>query len=1136
MKRIVSILLCLVLLMNAVPFTVFASEEQQAAVKTEGVTEEDLAGEDEKLGWGIDHVYATFLDETKDVSREVMEIDGGYGEPIHVKVDYTDYVDLVFSIVQMKGKEIKEVARTDGTEMTFTADSLTKDWPLYLNVFAREDHRHLGSEVLGFRVNQSPVLAKVPARISSEFGNGFMVDMSDFLPGMELDVLPFLIPITAKTYADGKIRLGIGLNSSDAQFWAKAANGEMPEQKMVNDLEKVFKGESKYLDGVKGKSMGLVVIFNGWAEGDLYKENSPITGHMELYIGTGFDVTGQYAIFTWEIMLMGGAQGLFDFSYKYESEDGNYHFSADEIRLGVKGGLEVYGGIGVSLASVGVYGAGSVAYQSTIYPDAEMEHLIVAGELGLKAKLFGKTLCCFKIIAGSHDFVNDKSKPKTFLAMGEHAEETKEYLLSNDYGGKVGVLTESGTLTWYGDNVEDITSSNDAAGSDLAHLLATDIYPDNHVQIANVGGSAIPMMGITFLGADNTRAKGNRSILMSSYYNESTQFICDPAPIADDGTADFSPCLFNVPNGATYVVWQNADTALEENMTFSQIAEHLDLAFSEYQTGNSWYKAEKVTDYAGTGFFPAGAVIGASPNGSPIIAYYLNDVNDPAGLDGTHEVYIASRSSTGKWTSEKVTEVDGQISRLDVALFGGLTTVAVSLEKGEKRTVSLWRNGAKIWEKENASAGIFLRGGNNYKYLTWFQDARVYQMDESSHESPLTTEDINVPDQDYEIYGQLGSSAVLLVGTAGADTSADAFAYISSNGGTTWAKAELTKIGGNALVSHISAAFNTKDEPVLVYSVQNYTVNVDLDGLLEDPIAAAEKDDGTNGAEILLGEEDERFTDTSADLYIKVKTANRHVALTYGIATDIDQNEPGKDAPVTLTVTNNGLYPVEKVSIVNQGKVIASVKKTIGLGESLEIPVKVKLPGGDIYDTLYYTFEAVTRDDKVPDDEISVPIDPGYFTAQIWHALEHGQEMMRYKITNYGYTNKTAHIILRDDARGVTLQDYNVTVYGGATRESYVDADHETFAQDGCQDVTLYVLMEGEKPGDPEISNNRVKSIRPLNELYGQPFPVIGESTENSNEVHRGYAWVWITAGVIVCAAAASVSVIVIRRKKKKAE
>ena len=106
MKRIVSILLCLVLLMNAVPFTVFASEEQQAAVKTEGVTEEDLAGEDEKLGWGIDHVYATFLDETKDVSREVMEIDGGYGEPIHVKVDYTDYVDLVFSIVQMKGKEI----------------------------------------------------------------------------------------------------------------------------------------------------------------------------------------------------------------------------------------------------------------------------------------------------------------------------------------------------------------------------------------------------------------------------------------------------------------------------------------------------------------------------------------------------------------------------------------------------------------------------------------------------------------------------------------------------------------------------------------------------------------------------------------------------------------------------------------------------------------------------------------------------------------------------------------------------------------------------------------------------------------------------------------------------------------------
>ena len=589
--RITALLLCLLLITCALPASAFkahgAGEPDGSLAAGEALFQSDPGetvpadgtatfSEGGKLGYGIDYVNATFREETHNVLNEVMEIDGGMAAPIDFKWDYTRYVDLSFGLTQRNGEQVKELVKTREDNFRINADELEIGWPIYFDVYSGDEGKLLSTTPLGIRVNKGLIASRTPDNLQAEFSAGIKVDMSEFLPGMELNVLPFLIPVTVKTYTDGAIRVGIGVNASDVDFWMKAGNGEMPEQDLGNQLKELFYGDPHKLDDVKSKGMGVLFIFSGWAEGNM-NDTSPILGHMELFVGTGFDVQGQYGIFTWEVTLTGGAQGIFDFSFNFNEEDSKYHFSADEFRLGVKGGLELYGGVGCMLASVGVYGAGSIAYQERIYPDAEAEHLVLAGEVGLKAKLFGKVIACFKIVSGSHDFVFDKKKKNLSLSLEE--EKIRQFLLDNDYAhAPVVHLATEGTMTWHGEFVEQPVQTNGWEDDpDFAHLLAENISPDSSVHIVSSGSHAFPEMTLVFMGNNAERAEGNRSMLMSSYYDIGQEFVSTPQAVHDDGTADYTPYVYADPDSWAYMVWENANAPVPENATLAEISNMTDL-------------------------------------------------------------------------------------------------------------------------------------------------------------------------------------------------------------------------------------------------------------------------------------------------------------------------------------------------------------------------------------------------------------------------------------------------------------------------------------------------------------------------------------------------------------------------------
>lgn len=790
--------------------------------------------------------------------------------------------------------------------------------------------------------------------------------------------------------------------------------------------------------------------------------------------------------------------------------------------MGVKGGLEVYGGVGCVLASVGVYGAGSIEYQEEMYPNAEAEHLILAGEIGLKAKLFGKVLACFKIVSGSHDFVFDKKKSWLGLQMSDA--EIRQYFLSSGYGSQKGVLLKPGAnFVWYGENIDLPSISNDwERDRGFSHLLARDIYPDSHVQIVSSGQNSLSMMNLAFLGNGSGRSDGNNSTLMSSYYNLATEFVSEPVPVSDDGTADYEPYLYGNADGVVLAVWQNASSAIRPEMTFSEIAETLDLYMAENTSGNFWYPAEQVTSYAGSGKFPSGARIAADSSRQPFVAYYTNSTEDPMGLSGSHEVCLAVKENNA-WKTEVLTEVQGTVTGLECALWGGFKAVAVSWKDSEDGNhVTLWRENSGLSNYDDIASAQFLEGGYETLYLTYYESGQIKKMNASGDVSDVTPSDILIPSTEYQIRGKLlGGSSAVIFGTSLKDTTADAFAYISSDGGSTWGKADLTKLSENAYVSHVDVGFTDQYEPVVLYSVQNYQVNVDL----ENP-------SGDGSAEILLGEEDSRFTDTQSDLYISARQANRHLSIESAKTLHPEDGKPGGNLSFELTLRNTGLYSVDHAVITSDGETVSELSESLAPGEVTSITVQRTLPWNPGTESVSYSFEVSTHSDGEPESRITVEANPGYLTASTTHAFRFGEESVKYRVDNHGYTDKTARIIVRDESTGETLSEKTVKIDGGFYSEGEYKATEKVFSQQGLENVTLYVLFDDEEIGDSDISVNRIKSVIPLDEIYAQE-----ELMETSpSGLHKYFAppSIYIGIGTAALIAGTVITWIFVRKKHRR--
>ncbi|MBQ4289005.1 MAG: hypothetical protein II749_03480, partial [Clostridia bacterium] len=628
----------------------------------------------------VKSVIATYGEESKNVLNQVMEIDGGVMDDISIKVNWSAGVSgYTYSIAQYDDSTRKryDLVSAKTPEFKLPIDDMYADIPLYIMIHDSKGN-NVFTRVIFIRVNKGRVQEVMPEGFESVYKTNVELNMDELIPGMNFQMHPYFLPITAKVFTDGRMVIGLGINSSNVSFWKDARNGTIKENTDIKELSDVFWGNSANKSAVKGRNMGLVVDFAGSVQGNIYT-NEPMKGKITAYIGSGFAVTGQYLILTWDITVTVGAGGVFEFQLKYNEETDKYsEFEPEKFSIQFKTGLELYGGIGLSsIASAGIYGAGSMTGVNTFYPKGTVDSLVLAGECGFKVKLFSRTLFSFAIWSGEHEFVQ-KTGPKLNLS---NIEKIDSMLIAGNYASKAGSISEPESGGLWLSNGSYLKLGSDLKGyesdSDFEHIIAKDIYPENRLLTVKTGSSNFPQINVVLLGSDGSRANGNRSRLMNFYFDENKNFISEPVWMfdTDDGTADFDPYAYHSEeSGNTYTVWKNAVKELSESASFREIAENTDIYFSKFQVSSSWYAPERITDYAerNEGVFATGARVSENASGSPVVTWFTNPVDDPAGVGSSeHSIMLAVKNGTA-WESEEAFKLKGvQVTNVDYTVFGG---------------------------------------------------------------------------------------------------------------------------------------------------------------------------------------------------------------------------------------------------------------------------------------------------------------------------------------------------------------------------------------------------------------------------------------------------------------------------------
>jgi len=1053
---------------------------------------------EDSLSLNVASVYLTVGDqEKKNVLFEVVELDADVMTDLHFDVSITEKGNYTYQLVQYDDstKQRYDVLTSPSQSFTVNTALLKGGIPLYLGVFnaAGDDVLY---RLLTIRLKKGKLSQSFPEQITSQYDSAIQVKMDELLPGMNFNLPPYFLPISAKAYTDGRFVLGIGLNSSNTSFWADAAKGKIGTGATHSDLEKAFYGDSAKRSAVTGKNMGFVFDAAGWVQGNSYT-NEPLKGELNVFIGSGFMASGQYAILTFDVTATGGANGVLQFDLKYNEEKSKYDFIVDRFGIGVKLGLELFGGVGISsLMSFGIYGAGSIAGYTIFYPSTELDSLVLAGECGFKVKLFSRTLFSFALVSGSHDFVRKTNNGVLNL---DGSADLQRMLLESNYASVKGNIDEPDNIgNWYTSESAPELLSGYESDPDFEHMIAEGIYADNLLQVVDTSSANLYTSNAVFLGSDPSRANGNRSRVMNFYFDENKNFISDPAwACDDDGTADFDPYTFRSRDGEVYLLWRNAMNELNADSTVAQIASSTDIYIAKHQVSNSWTGATRVTDYAfnENGVFASEAVVYDSYEGRPAVAYCLADVNDPLSLNEgyTHDIYTAVYEE-GAYQNRKMFSYTGSIDSFDAAAKSTSDVFAITSthtgDDGTKTSIlSVYEGENKIFERSGAYNGKFLDYGEGH-ILTWMEGGSLYGIDDFSSQNVqrITPEDIRIPSNNYKIYGRIGgSSYVVIMCTASKDSSEDLYAIFSRDGGDTWTKTDLTDIKENALVNASALMFTKQDEPILFYSVQNYEANydpavLDASNYLEGNLLSS----GFEGLQTLsLGEEDPRFSDTHTDLYVKARKANHRMQILSGSFDDEDSARKGNDIPFTLKIRNNGLYPVEEVTLYNGGEYLTTLPVSLKPGEETEVHASVHLSADAPNEA--QTFEiGISGFNEGIDSTLPVTLGIGHVSVLYSHELVYMNEDLSWEVVNEGFADKTLHTYIYDANTNELVYEYHMDIPAVHHKSgSYIDLKGP-WRQNGHTDLAAYLLVNDEKIED--VDSTRKASFSSIEEIYIQDF------------------------------------------------
>ncbi|MBQ1298260.1 hypothetical protein IIY24_00250 [Candidatus Saccharibacteria bacterium] len=1038
------------------------------------VTPNTFATDDSVNGDVLHSVTLTYDQDVVDIYNNayVISIDDQKDMTLDFDVDHSVKTILLRDITE--DGEAKNICSTGTRQCSFNAAKLIAKSGLEIVLYDWDD-TVVRQTMLGLIIKQNATKEDFEVPVTLGPAKDVNIDMGSISPGMNFNFSPIPVPIKYEHYPDGRSVIGIGTNSTDAEFWNDAAKDQMKERISKSDLYQKWKDTKKH-DPDKG-GLGLVWTIAGYATS---YDNHPekMTGTLQFYVGTGYKVIGQYAIFTYSMTVTIGVDGEFVFSLAPSNEQ-RFNGTFD---LGGSAGLELYGGIGSGwLASIGIYGEAHLTLGTHILPEFEFYKLNVSGEVGLRAKVLGRTVATFTFVKGSYDFIDNKTETNdaitysTDLNLADKMKQERENLKENHYGEQLAgtIKTPEGKTTWDLENLDKSTKEtdsslaesmglgggpvlgatspvlSDAPGTQImndynyAHRIAENVYANSGTQIIKHPTNELNAV-VVFAN--------NNGELNYSIYDGTAQQMSQPQEVAGHDGQDFGAQFVRGANsGQSYLVWRRIKNDGSNGATLSEVSKSGEIMIAKFDSDtNSFEGQEYITSDSNYIYGGVGVTTGKNEDDrEPYVFAYTNDDADPEGLvDGERKIMLFRKNGDG-WDGNVIKSyIWGTIASFDAGIYNGQPSVAYTLwNDNADVTITYVVNidGDVVATFPNAWGAQFVNNDGE-PTLVFMQDGKLYSsVSDGAKNLEFGDDENSLPSAPFKIIGDLDGTFMVSY-LSNVDSRQNLVGYVKANGVCSYDPVAVTNVDENSNVTYYAGLFIGNNElagssavPFIIYTVQNYQY--------------VEPD----------------WEEGQADMYAMSGEATNHISILTADITNL--RNLGVDtniAKVDVLLKNTGLFHVNSFSLYlkNEGE---SGDKYIKLA-NYEIPtlspgdlyqLELELPEADYNNPHTYVLGATSRDDDYADigvqseylieaNEGSVQIvdlkydfhDRGNHDAYVVTAKSLGPGHKNGKLVYYNTVDKTVYkeVPFSDLAPGDEISDTIVN------SDDMLSANHEHLA------------------------------------------------------------------------------------------
>lgn len=463
---------------------------------------------------------------------------------------------------------------------------------------------------------------------SLSIGDGVKVKIASDVPlvgGMEMEISLEDLPFTYEE-KNGKRKVVFG-----KEFYKMFLKQKEDDDSFFETIKKLDrKSYDQFLECYKekkpapkekdDKNIKWDWDINAYLEGPIDDPNETYSGRVFVEGSVTYSKENQKSVFAVPVVIELSIKGKVNGAYNFEwSVVDGY---AGRVCVGGGADVKIYAGVGVAnLASAGAYGSAELYLQYQFMPEDQQRILesYLRGKFGLQVKLFGKTVGNVTLLDGTYYFANHDTSHSSI----------PDALAAIDYDAVYpDALPGGGTGSWYSGGAYLCGNVTESVLQDSA---CADIDP----QIVRTEDGVTLLAYLTNM-ADRT--DGNQSTLVYSIYDTANDSWGTPAAVYDNGTADFNPDFYS-DGQDIYAVWQDADSALESELTLNQIADRLGLTVAKYDRETASFKVIRTIKAEGNLLKQQPQI--AAKDGKPVVFWHENATDNVLGLSGTNQFYRA---------------------------------------------------------------------------------------------------------------------------------------------------------------------------------------------------------------------------------------------------------------------------------------------------------------------------------------------------------------------------------------------------------------------------------------------------------------------------------------------------------------